>query len=423
MSTESIKSSNAVQIANEEADRTSYLIHKVGVQAIAAIPKAIGTAFRAAAEYRSYLSDYLTDQNDPHFRGSSARIYKSGNWASAFFKKIAVSKKFRSPKLSPEEIQSLKVGHSTGATSIQVKFIKGGLAIELLTNAISIGNTVIGDGVASRQEMSTFVARMVSSACYLLGMHYHGSGNEIFGQLENQQNPAMTSKIRERAYRLFNVARQIFIIMNIAQIIGGTIKLSIELYNAATSPKDFSLSALIDGGLFVGMGGSWLLMNRYYAHEAARYASNPATLNKAIDILRVHAIELPTKILWMARGVGMIGPLISASTSTRSIYQGIINENSESNGRWHHIVSGVLGLGSSVSFGGFAYFLSPATLPIGVAYFSTGLALLAAQTVYDEWDSIVADVNQVTEDVGEWWDENYEWCPGRLECWWPGSWL
>lgn len=53
-------------------------------------------------------------------------------------------------------------------------------------------------------------------------------------------------------------------------------------------------------------------------------------------------------------------------------------------------MSGSLGIVSSLCFLGFAFFVTPASIPIGVVFFSAGLGLLAIQTTYDEWDDMKA---------------------------------
>ena len=373
---------------NEQPTSDSYLIHKVGKQFVASGLESASTAYRTAVEYQIYTSRYSANPQEDIFQNYGQAIYQPTNLLGQFFRRFFLPESFRRDRLSEEQIKDLRENYAPKLTTKQITLLKASNVVQIAANAGAIAYCMAGDQKCSTQEYATFGFNGLSSGLFYVGGHFHGRGGSIVGQRQILTDPMERQRIGLRAFGNLNAARQIFIFMNLAEIAAGITKMGIEFRNAVKNPDAFSLSAMIHGGAEIGRGSSWLVLNSYYAREATRFAKSSATLDKGIDILWVHAINVPPKILWAARGFGMIGPAISGAISAQDVYQGITDENLDPDKNRHKIISGSLGISSSLFFGGFAFFMTPATVPLGTACFTTGLGLMAGQTIYDEWEPL-----------------------------------
>lgn len=360
----------------------AYVLHKVGTQLGGGVLQAGAMAFRDASEYATYTSRHAGNPGEDIFLNDRAvKIYDGKSLSGKAFQRIFLPSSLRKHSFSPVEMESLENIASRNFNRMKVL---GPVAatVETASNLGAMALCLKEGNNCTPQEWATFAFSGLSSAAFIPGFYYQGKG-------------AFTGN-----YETLNLARRLFILMNVAQIAGGVTKMGIEFYHAAAEPEHFSLAAMVNGGLHVGMGGSWFILNTYYAREAAAFVRVPETFQKGIDVLRVHGRVIPTKLLWSARIFGMLGPMIGATIGISDIHEGMTNVDLEKASRNEKIISGLLGTASSACFIGFAFFMTPAAIPLGTALLTGGFFLLAIQTAYDEREAITAFFKGPAPDFG-----------------------
>lgn len=382
----------------EETFSRGYFVHKVGTQFVAGVLKSGGTIYRTVAEYQVYKSRFLSNPNEDIFQDPAGTIYNPHTKTGRFLETIFLPSKYRGGNLKGEEIRELRENHAIRSTLKQVPLTKASNAVQIASNIGALYYCQADDTTCTGQQYATIVSNSISAGAYYVAIHFQGKGSKMVGIAGQTANRTQAEAYKLQAYNTLNFARRTFITMNFAEIVAGTAKIGIEMGHAIQEPDQFNLSAVADGGLHVGIGASWFIYNNYLAREASKFAKNPATMDKAIDVLWVHARVIPPKILWAARGFGSIGPLVSFGISSRDFYHGITDATLSAGVQQHKVISGTMGMTSAALFLGFAFFMTPAAAPIGVAFFATGLGLVAIQTIYDEWDNIE---NYLTENNGE----------------------
>lgn len=376
-----------------------YFVHKVGIQFAANSLKSVGTFYRTALEYQVFTSRYYSNPNEDIFQDPAVVIYNSKTSIGGLFSTAMLPPEYRGKNLTKAQAKKLRETYASRLTVREMQLLKASNAVQVVSNLGAIYYCHAGGENCTGQQYTTIAFNAISAGAYYVGIHHQGKGGEVVSKISSAERAGEADLVRLSAYNKLNLARRTFIIMNIAEIIGGAAKVGIEINYAIREPQKFNLSALADGGLHIGLGGSWFIYNGYIAREAAKYAKASKTLDKGIDVLWVHARVIPPKILWMTRAFGTVGPLISFGMSAKDFYEGSTDATLAPNISTHKMISGAMGMTSSLFFIGFAFFMTPASVPIGSLCFAAGLGLIAVQTIYDEWENIESYLKEIKRDA------------------------
>lgn len=393
-------------VAKDKQDRNNeaYLVHKLGSQVATGAIKSVVNALKSVSEYQVYLSRYTQNSMDPVFGAGSSFFYSPDDPIGSFLRQMFVPSHLR--QMDKEAADTLRINYAARSARFQMQLFKASNVVEFSLNFTSLAYGIFGDEKMDIEEGVVASLRMVTSGSNFVGASFQAKAFKMISNTAGQTDAGVLSTLRQGAYRNLRSARQISIVMNLLQAAGGLLKMGIEVKNALTDPEDFSLPAMIDGSLNAGSGGSWAVYNSYLAREAARYASNPSTMDLAIDTHWIRSVPIPRGTAWAIRFFGLFGSAISGAISSMDIYDGLANDTLPYEVREHKVVSGLMGALSSFAFAGSAIYMAPtavlitpAAVFIGSACLAVGLALVATETVYDEWDNIVDAHEALVDDT------------------------
>lgn len=301
--------------------------------------------------------------------------------------KILLPAEYRNPHLNPQQQSALRA-HG----------MKNKARFSTLTIASNVGR-LAGDTSAiwaeCFKENGQCKGTETSAAVFDAGVvvpwmgseWYNKVGSNIINAAEKSgMGPEAKEIVEKKAYELFKRGQYLVFVANVSQLAAGGVKMFIEVDNFLRDREETNPSAFVDGAADAGRGGAYAVYNIFLIKEGAK-AVKTAGIREGNNVLAAWSKAIPPRLLLGMRVLGMAGPAISTVTNGYSIYDGATNAALSEEQQTHQIMSGSLGVASSLFYLGTAFFITPASLPVGVTLFAAGSALLVVQTVYDEWES------------------------------------
>ncbi len=382
-----------------------WLVHKTMKQAV--WRPIYGAAFlpRTIYLYRTYAARFGTDPNEDIFRGDpSARYYNTRTRAGGRIRDALTPQQFHRDDLSKQELKDLRASASSWGRA-QANMMQGANYARLAGNIPAL-ISVFSSDKADLKQTTVIVSDTTLSATFIGVQQFYKVGWKYLDLAHKAEKLAEESNragklnayhsqlarahdLNYRAYKAFDRGKNLSFISFGVQMIGGAVKVGVEVDNLLRRPEQARLSALVDGAVDAGQGGAYAAYNWYLVRQgamAARGASLDA-LRKATDVLSSSAQVIPPKLLWTMRALGVAGCVMGAIPNIQAIYEGATNDALSHDVSQHKVISGSLGLAASLSFLGGALLITPASMPFGAALILVGNGFLVAQTVYDEWEN------------------------------------
>ena len=393
---------------------TGYLYHKLAKQAL--WRPLFATAFvpRSFQMYRTYLARYLQNPAEDIFSSDPMSfIFREDTKVGALLRRWGVPKELRGKELTNGDVDLLR---SSGA-----KYISRAAKTFILANTCRLVGNLAGladmaierDGTT--KEVLILGTDALVSASFIPTQHLYDKGSwyvQLARGYEEAGNAEMALDAQRKAYKYFRLGK----IWSYTSFGLQALTAGIKLYNELEKGDGASLSAVVDAAVDVGQGVAYASYNYYLVSEARRVYSAATTagdvinIKKAGDILSVSARAIPKPLLFTMRGLGLAGVAIGAVRSGMDLYEGITGSSlSDSEERRltkeesrHKLISGAMGVAASIAFGAAAVLITPAALTAGTVAAGVGLAIVAAQTIYDEWDEIKGVAKKAWKKLTSW---------------------
>lgn len=398
----------------------AFLLHKTGKQVLWRPVFAIGMGFRVPYFASFYRYRYSLNAREDFFVKDpfAAKLYDTRTVRGKIVAHL-YPKEYRRQNLTDSEAEALRAyGARWGSRMSSVMMWSN--APRLLFNGMALADIALGEG-GSLDEAVVTMTDTAACGTFIAVQKYSKSGSLFIHQAQEALERGADSdvlRLQEAAYQAHRLSKTLSYAAFGIQAGSGAVKAGSELYRYATT-GEVRFSTIVDGGMDIGEGMARGYYNYYLVSgakeiytqgavaqvEASMAGSTSATriaaVKRGTDMLAVSTRVIPRGLLWTMRGFGVVGGAIAAVPSGVAIYEGITGrvavgsaENSDHRAailnkdeRTDRVVSGALGLAASAAFIAGSILVTPAALTIGCAFLAVGMALLGAQTIYDEWDN------------------------------------
>lgn len=320
-------------------------------------------------------------------------IYRRETPLGRTAERIFLPKKYRRDHLSEDELNHLNAG-AHGVLIRTARFLQLADGSRLVGDSAAIASCYWGEGECKTPEITVTGLDIGSTVTWLGFNTLRNHGATIVEQAGLAKDAIRATELRNLGYKTFQRVTRIQIGANALEVIVGMSKMGIEMRNYFVDPSEMKPSAFVDGAIDAGLGGAWFAYSRFLLEQAA-IAKAEGDIRKGTTIMSFWGKPPPTKLLVSMRIIGVGGAIIGTVSSGLIIYEGIdgvdqtgrkISEEEQTK----RIVSGSLGLASSLLFAGYAFFVTPAAQPVAALLVTAGAALMVIQTIYDEHDAIAA---------------------------------
>ena len=378
----------------EEKSETSsgsraWLVHKTAKQALWRPMFATAFVPRANMMYRTYSSRFAVNPNDELFNDTMTMIYRPQNISTKMLKRMFIPAKYRHADLSKEEAEALRTSGAAQGRLMSRIMISANVA-RIIGNSAAIADCVAGQGCAP-SEAAVIGSDTANTLSFIGVQKFYSKG---FNHIKSAQKAldagdAAAHEARQmQAFKAFDVGKRISYASFALQAISGSIKVGIEIDHFIDDPESARFSALGDGAVDIGQGAAYSYYNYYLVSRAANTArlGNLAGIKAGTDVLSANAMVIPARILWPMRGLGVAGGVIQFIPNAIMAYNGASDDTLSYEASRHMMISGSLGMASAIFMTAGCLLITPASLPLGVIAMGIGIALIATQTFYDEWD-------------------------------------
>jgi len=378
----------------------AWLIHKTAKQALWRPTFAAAFVPRANMMYRTYTSRFAVNPNEEIFNDTMTMIYRPQNISTKMLKRLFIPAKYRHPDLSKKEAEALRTSGAAQGRLMSRIMISANV-MRIIGNSAAIADCVAGQG-CSPSEAAVIGSDTANTLSFIGVQKFYSKG---FNHIKSAQKAldagdAASHEARQMmAFKAFDIGKRISYASFALQAVSGSIKVGIEIDHYMDDPETARFSALGDGAVDIGQGAAYSYYNYYLVSRAANTAriGNVAGIKTATDVLSANAMVIPGKILWPMRGLGIAGGVIQFVPNGVMFYSGFSDDSLSYEAGRHMMISGGLGMASAIFMTAGYFLITPASLPLGVIAIGLGIALIAAQTFYDEWDDWQEVLNQEEE--------------------------